>query len=246
MDTDGSYRERIYKYYTSGRLGPLAPATPDGLSSRAPYMRRMVKKHFPPDRDSRMLELGCGHGTLIYFAREAGYRNIRGVDVAWEQVKAAETLEIVGVEQGDLLESLEQEKDASLNTVIAFDVLEHLTREEILPVVDEVFRVLTPCGRWLIHVPNGASPFGNAVRYADLTHEIAFTRESLGQLFMASEFSALECYEDAPVVHGGKSAIRWALWQFIKASLRMYDAVETGELSKRRIYSRNLLAVATK
>jgi SAM-dependent methyltransferase len=136
--------------------------------------------------------------------------------------------------------------DASVDVVIAFDVIEHFTRDELLPFVDNVRRVLKPGGRWIIHVPNGESPFGGRMRYWDMTHELAFTRTSLAQLLLASGFAEVRCFEDEPVVHGAKSAVRWLLWKGFRGLLRLYIAAETGDAGRQHIFSQNLLAVARK
>jgi len=237
-------RERLYSNYVSaGQARP--PASLDGLAPRIPYLRRVIERHFPSDRAAAILEIGCGYGAMLHAAREAGYRNIEGVDVSHEQVDAAQTLGIAGVAQGDLLASLEKRPAASLDAVLAFDVLEHFGRDELIPLVDAVHRVLRPGGRWLIHAPNGESPFFGSIRYGDLTHELAFTRVSLSQLMLASGFSSLNAFEDEPVVHGMKSAARSAIWALLRAAMRIYTAAETGETSGH-VFTRNLLAVAIK
>lgn len=240
------YRPRVYDSYISSRPESIAPSTLDGLSPRAPYLRRLVRKHFPENKGASILDIGCGHGALIHFAREAGYRNVQGVDGSPEQVEAAQRLGIEGVEQGDLKEVLEAWPDAALDVVVAFDVIEHFTRDELLTLVDQTRRVLKPGGRWIIHVPNGESPFGGRMRYGDLTRELAFTRISLSQLLLASGFREVHCFEDSPVVHGAKSAVRWILWKGIRGMLRLYIATETGNASREHIFSQNMLAVATK
>lgn len=237
------YRSRIYGTYVSARPETLAPLKLCGLKPRAAYLRRMVQRHFPADLSAQVLELGCGHGALIHFARELGYCNVWGVDGSSEQVTAAKRLGINGVHDGDIQKTLSSQAKASLDVVVTFDVIEHFTRNELLPLVDEVYRVLRPGGRWIIHTPNGDSPFFGAVRYGDLTHELAFTCKSLQQLFLSSGFLKVDCYEDSPVVHGAKSAVRWILWKVIRALLRLYKGAETGDISKRHIFSQNLVAV---
>src|SRR5205085_1026457 len=173
--SETEYRARIYGSYVYGRQKAMAPDTLKGLVPRAPYLRRLIARHFPPDKDAAVLDLGCGHGAILFFARQAGYRNLRGVDGSLEQVAAARRLGIDAVEHGDLFETLNGEADGSLDVVIAFDVIEHLTRDELLRFVDQVWRVLRPNGRLIIHAPNGESPFGLRMRYWDMTHELAFT-----------------------------------------------------------------------
>jgi SAM-dependent methyltransferase len=238
-------RARIYAAYTSATNAPLAPDTLDGFTPRAAHLNRLIAEHFPADRSARILELGCGHGALLHFARKAGYANMSGVDGSPAQVAAAERLGIPGVRKGDLMGALRETPEASLDAVVAFDVLEHLTRDEILDAVDAIHRALKPGGRLILHVPNGSSPFGTLMIYSDLTHEVAFTPESLAQLFLASGWRKIECFEDPPAVHGLKSRVRALLWRAIRAALRFYLAVETGSRA-HTVLTQNLYAVAVK
>jgi hypothetical protein len=106
-------------------------------------------------------------------------------------------------------------------------------------------RILKPGGRWLIHVPNGASPFSGAALYNDFTHELAFTVESMTQLMLSSGFSGVEFYEDTPVVHGLKSWVRLVLWKLIRQALRFYLTVETGA-ANQPVLTQNFITVAVK
>ncbi len=242
--TPETYRTRIYGNYVKARQQPLAPTTLVGLSARGPYLRQMVQKHFPAEKKAAVLDLGCGHGALIYFAKQLGYTQVHGVDGSADQVAAARLLGIDGVEEGDLIQVLNAHLSASLDVVIAFDVMEHFTRDELLPFVDQVYRALKPGGRLIIHTPNAASPFFGTVRYGDITHELAFTSTSLNQLLLSSGFSNVCCFEDAPIVHGVKSAVRWVIWQGFRGLMRLYALAETG--TSDGVFSRNLLAVAFK
>lgn len=240
------YRQRIYGTYVTGRSDALAPQTLEGLAPRMPYLCWLVRTCMPPDRAAAILDIGCGHGAILYALQQAGYQHARGVDGSAEQVQAAARLGICGVAQGDLMQTLRESADTSLDVVIAFDVIEHFTKAELIPLVDEVQRVLRSGGRWVIHVPNGESPFGNRVRFGDYTHEQAFTRTSLEQLLLASGFARIETHEDRPIAHGFISTVRAALWRLIRAALLFYIAVETGSLDRRAVFSQNLLAVAWK
>lgn len=239
-----SYQERIFARYATARATPLAPTSLEGLQPRFPYLRRLVRRHFPRDRGAAIFELGCGHGAFLHVLHCEGYTNVRGVDGSPEQITAAQRLGIDGVSLGDVMEALMQIPDGSLDLLIAFDLIEHFTKDELLRLVDEAHRVLRPDGRWIVHVPNGESPFGGRMRYGDFTHELAFTRESLAQLLMSSSFSKVRCFEDKPVPHGAKSFIRAVLWALIRSGLLLAIAVETGAFDRKAVFSQNLLAVA--
>ncbi len=237
---------RIYQAYLSGRNDSADPVSIAGMVPRLPYLRRMITRCMPADRNATILDIGCGHGAILYALQQAGYSHARGVDGSAEQVEAAARLGIPGVEQGDLMQVLAGTPNASLDVVIAFDVIEHFTKAELIPLVDEVHRVLKPSGRWVIHVPNAESPFGNRVLFGDYTHEQAFTRTSLGQLLRSSRFARVDCFEDSPAPHGLKSAIRALGWRVIRAAMLAWIAIETGSLDRGAIFSQNLLAVAFK
>ena len=240
------YRERIYRFYLDARNQQLAPDSIDGLGPRAAHLERLVRKYFPLDRDAPIIDLGCGYGALIHFARRAGYRNVMGVDCSLQQVRAAELLGIDKIGHADLNEALQACADSSIDAVVTFDVIEHLHKEELTVFADEVCRVLRSGGRWIIHVPNGESPLGSRMRYWDFTHELAFTRESIAQLALSSGFSRLECHDDPPAVHGVKSAVRWLMWRGLCAGLHLWLAIETGDYDRDAIFSQNLYALAIK
>jgi cyclopropane fatty-acyl-phospholipid synthase-like methyltransferase len=241
-----NYRDRIYQYYVHARQQSLTPENTEGLRPRAAYLNKLIREHFPTDKNASILDLGCGHGALIYFARKAGFKNITGVDRSPEQVTEAKRLGIEGVCEGDLMRSLESLADESLDAVIAFDVIEHFTKEELLPFIDEVYRVLLKGGKWIIHTPNGEAPFGARMYFWDYTHELAFTRTSISQILKSSGFRTVICQEDAPIPHGLKSAIRWAIWKVIRGGLRFYMTVETGSGERDCIFTQNFLTIVQK
>lgn len=241
-----SYRQRVYGAYVSGRNEALAPDSLVGLAPRLPYLRKLIALCMPSDLQVTILDIGCGFGALLYALHQAGYINSRGVDGSAEQVQAAVRLGIAGVNQGDLMEVLAATPDASLDVVVAFDVIEHFSKSELIPLVDEVYRVLKPEGRWIIHAPNGESPFGGRVLFGDYTHEQAFTCTSLGQLLRSSGFESVNCFEDRPVQHGLKSAIRALGWRAIRGLLLAWIAIETGRLDRCAVFSQNLLVVSQK
>ncbi len=244
-DAPRRYRERIYGHYVEASGMGVAPISIAGLGPRIPYLERLVTRHFPARQDAAILDLGCGHGALIHVARSLGYTNIGGVDGSPSQVDAAKRLGIEGVRYGSMFEVVRALPDASLEAAVSFDVIEHLDRDELITFTDEVLRALKPGGRWIVHVPNGASPFGGAVLYGDLTHELAFTPESITQLALSSGFAAVEFAEDEPVVHGAKSYARLLAWKLIRAVLRFYLRAETGSVSQP-VLTQNFLAVLTK
>ncbi|HKP62019.1 MAG TPA: class I SAM-dependent methyltransferase [Polyangiales bacterium] len=243
MITD--HRSRMYARYRSlmGRDASVPVALGD--SSRRPFYDRLVRAYLPKDKSAAVLELACGDGGLLRCLAAHGYGDALGVDLSPEQVARARAAGTTRVEQADVFTALERLPESSKDVVIAIDLLEHLDKEEVMKLLDEVHRVLRPGGRLVMHTVNAESPFFGRVRYGDFTHRNAFTKLSIAQVCLAAQFARTECHEDPPTVHGLKSAVRWGLWQATRTVLRTALVAETGSL-ENPILSQNLLAVAFK
>ena len=214
------------------------------FAERQPYIEEIIRRHIAVDKETPILDLGCGHGAFVYFLRLNGYRSVSGVDVSHEQVTYARELGISGIIEGDLQEFLDNRESGMTGVVLLWDILEHLTREESFAVLDEVFRVLYPGGKCIIHVPNAEGIFGMRIRYGDLTHEQSFTASSARQLLKTIGFSEICAYEDKPVPHGIKSAVRRVIWDVGTVAHRLLLTAETS--ARGFILSQNMLVVAHK
>ena len=126
--------------------------------------------------------------------------------------------------------------------VLCLDVLEHFVREESISLLLEVKRVLKTGGRILLHVPNAEGIFGAKIRYADYTHEIAFTQKSISQLLQYVGFATVRSYEDKPIVQNLVGAIRRVLWTIFTLPYRFLHAIETGSFNVK--LSQNILVIA--
>ena len=65
----------------------------------------------------------------------------------------------------------------------------HFTKDELLTFVDEVFDVLKPSGRLLIHPLKGKSPFVVTLSDGDIAYEQSFTLVSLPKISLFFGFS---------------------------------------------------------
>jgi 2-polyprenyl-3-methyl-5-hydroxy-6-metoxy-1,4-benzoquinol methylase len=236
--SSSSWRQHFYTRYD--------PADKcDDFSSRCPYLKRTIEQFVPKDPDTRILDLGCGKGTLLCALRRSGYTNLTGVDLCPSQIAVARSFSIAEIEESDYLEFLSRCECDLFDVIITFDVIEHLTRADLMKLGGQIRRVLSTGGRWIIHAPNAAGIFGNRIRYADATHEQAFTPESIRQWAEKLGFYESATYEDKPVVHGVKSLLRRGIWEIFRTATTVCLAAETGQTSQL-ILSQNLTAVLTK
>lgn len=239
----GDWRSHLYsRYVTSGQGGAGAE---NRFASQKPMYDALIKTYFPEDLASSILDIACGAGGMLFALKEKGYFNIAGCDLSPEMIALAHRLGVSEAVEGDMHCRLNSTPDASQDVVIAMDVLEHLTREQLFCTGAEIVRVLKPAGRLIAHVPNAAGIFGSAVRYGDLTHELAFTEASIRQFLRVVGFGKIECFEDRPHVHGIKSLVRAGLWPALSLPFRLLNAVEAGRLAGV-ILSRNMTVVGFK
>lgn len=98
-------------------------------------------------RTREVLDLCCGYG--FYFNINPKARGVDGDPVSVAQL-AAQGFDVV---QADVLKGLPY-AEGEFEHVVAHDVLEHFSMDELKILLHEVHRVLAPGGRFWVFVPN--------------------------------------------------------------------------------------------
>jgi 2-polyprenyl-3-methyl-5-hydroxy-6-metoxy-1,4-benzoquinol methylase len=229
-------RNRLYESYASQHSGPgSADAT------RVNY-QRAIRPLLPPPSAGPVVDIGCGSGQLVRCLLADGYE-AAGIDVSPEQVALARAAGLgQQVRQGDY-RALLSGRPGELAAVTATDLLEHLTKPEVLDTFDAVARALRPGGKFVARVPNAVSPFGGHVRYGDFTHETWYTARSVRQLAAAAGLCPVQVIGCPPPPHGAVSALRATLWKPVSGLLKLALAVETGAV-RGHIVTQNLTFAA--
>jgi 2-polyprenyl-3-methyl-5-hydroxy-6-metoxy-1,4-benzoquinol methylase len=205
--------------------------------------RRDIRPLLPPPSAGPVIDIGCGQGELVRLLLADGY-DAEGVDVSPEQVAVAHAAGLNRVRRGDYRHML-MERQSQLAAVTATDVLEHLTKDEVLDTFDRVIEALTPGGVLVARVPNAVSPLGGHVRYGDFTHESSYTARSVRQLAAAAGFRSVAVQPCPPVAHGLMSAARVVAWKPVSGLFKIALAAETGVL-RGHVVTQNLRFVAHK
>lgn len=212
----------------------------------------IVERFFPKQKDARILEVGCGDGRLIEAARRAGYENVIGVDASPSMIELARArLEDTGIITDecfildDAATYVSNQQPGSVDLIVAIDVVEHLQLHETIRFFSAARTALSPGGRVLIQVPNGASPFHGRILHGDVTHYRAFTDKSVHQIASIAGFRAVETIESAPAPSGLKSTLRAFLWKLVRIPAVISLAIETGQI-RGHILTINLFSVLTK
>lgn len=218
--------------------------TKEDYKTFIPYGQHIIKNCFPRDKSIKIMDMGCGIGGFIKVFRDSGYLNVMGIDASQESVVFANMCGVHQVQHGEIFDSFKKMEDEELDVILFLDVLEHFKIEDNIELLREANRVLKPSGSVIIHVPNASGIFGSKIRYADITHEMAFTESSLTQLTRYVGFNQCICFEDKPIIHGVVSIIRRFYWMLATAGFRLLHAAETGSFKIK--LSQNILFQATK
>jgi SAM-dependent methyltransferase len=225
-----AFREELYRGYVSSAKGPAETWW------RHKYLPLLADL----DRNAPILELGCGSGELLAFLRQHGFVHARGVDISPEQVLRARARG-VAAEVADIFEVLGHEQAA---LIIAVDVLEHFTRDELVRLAPLLYQALLPGGRLLIQTANGAGLFPRQVIYGDLTHMTILTPQTLAQLLRPCGFQTLQFYETGPIPIRLRGRVDVALWTLLKGVANFVRTVETGK--RQAIWTENFICLAAK
>jgi SAM-dependent methyltransferase len=224
-------RARLYESYASQHSGP-------GSAGVALLIyRRDIRPLLPSRSAGLVMDIGCGSGHLVGCLLGDGY-DATGVDISPEQVALAHEAGILQVKHGDYLGFL-RDRPGQLGAVTAIDLLEHLTKPEVLSTFEAVAAALRPGGSFIARVPNAVSPFGGHIRYGDFTHETWFTARSVCQLAAAAGFGPVRVLDCPPPVHGIASAVRAAVWKPVSGLFKLALAAETGAV-RGHIVTQNL------
>jgi len=236
----GDYRDCLYsKYATQHVLPRKGTATVEEFQSRNGLYSAHFNRFLPHDRQARILDVGCGNGSLVWWLQRKGFANAEGIDLSPEQIDIAKALGVANVQRADAITHLAR-NTRSYSTIVARDLLEHLKKEEILDLLDLCREALMPGGTLVVQVPNASTPLASHYRYADFTHEVSFTMSSLRQVFLATGFSDPKFYPyDIPRRNRLK---RWCLWKIAELTFKLMFAAELGR--ERLIVTRNLIGSA--
>ncbi len=240
---DGPYAYRDLLYANYARAQTKSWLTPDQRADARWITATLRRLHgwLPDDRRIRCLDLGCGAGQVLQLLSSTGYSDLRGVDLSSQAVKLARKRGFEVVEE-DLLKYLRTSSER-FGLIIAFDVIEHFTRDELLELLDLVWKHLEPGGRVIIQTPNALSPWAASYRYGDMTHEWIFDPILLASVLELVGFVRWQFRGVTPYVHGFKTALRWLVWKAIWAGCAVWNLAEIGSM-RGGVYTRNMACVA--
>ena len=193
------------------------------------------------NREQPALEIGCGDGSFLVVLMDAGFTRIRGVEPSpsYQEIVPAGTIVRCYAQ-----EYLAQAPDASIGTVVALDVFEHIPAGELRQLLGLLYEKLVPGGLLMFRVPNLAGGLGLFNYHGDLSHVTALNEVSLRQLAFGSAFGGFSVHAE-PLAYprsfaGLAGLLLWPPYRICTQAVLAAFGI------RARVLSPNLVCVMTK
>jgi 2-polyprenyl-3-methyl-5-hydroxy-6-metoxy-1,4-benzoquinol methylase len=237
------FKEQFFQRYVSTHIIPRkGRPTIAEFRKKAVLYEKQLGGFIPQNKASKVIDIGCGSGALVWWLQQKGFKNVTGIDASDEQISTGKDLGVPNLVTSCAFKYL-REFAYDIDLVVARDVLEHFQKNEALELCQLTAKVLRRGGGFLVQVPNAESPFFGRIRYGDLTHDAAYCVSSLNQLLRMAGFSEVQCYPVRPAGSGYKSFVRSMLWRLIETAMKLCLYAEIGSDAMNSIVTQDLIAV---
>jgi SAM-dependent methyltransferase len=148
-----------------------------------------LKQQLPKNKDSKILDIGCGLGQTLSKLREFGYMSLTGIDISNEAINTCKKKGLDVFQINDISDFISREK-GGYDFAVMSHVLEHLDKNKVISTLSYIKNeLLNHDGKLLIMVPNAQSPTGTYWAYEDFTHNTLFTAGSMIYVLKSAGFN---------------------------------------------------------
>ncbi|MFT3791168.1 MAG: methionine biosynthesis protein MetW [Rudaea sp.] len=141
----------------------------EDIRQRLSYYLPLLRDSAVGEEGAAVLDIGCGRGEWLELLRDERIA-ARGVDI--DEAMVAECAgRGLAAEAGDAIAYLKRLPDNALGALTGFHIIEHVTLETLLELIDEAHRVVQPGGLVIFETPNPENVVVGACNfYIDPTH----------------------------------------------------------------------------
>jgi SAM-dependent methyltransferase len=202
-----------------------------------------LARYLPQDRGAPILDVGCGWGQFLWWLRQRGYTNARGIDLGADQERHCRALGLDVIQVGDSTAFL-RDCSAQFEMITLHHVIEHMPAHEGLDFLRATRQSLCAGGLIVVQTPNMGAVSAGFARYIELTHATGYTENSLGEALGHAGFHVT-------AVFGGRTPVRARPRRLFLLGLQvacrlLWRIMLVSELGSDapRVLQKNLFAVA--
>jgi len=211
----GAYRD--WKSWDEGTFGDLSTV------NRRYLEEELSTSGITLTAESKVLEIGFGNGSFATFCRDIGcaYTATEIDPELVDRANAAGYTAVLAPE--DLTEAFPGQR---FDLIACFDVLEHLTQDQITAMLTQFRALLSDRGKVLARFPSGDSPFSVAMYNGDITHRSWIGRGAVLQYCVSTGLKPEQIRHPALPLSGiglkrtlrraPIAAVRWLTRKFVR------------------------------
>lgn len=132
-------------------------------------------------KDKHLLDIGFGEGKLLAWAKAKG-AYVHGVEIQKNSIKAAKKNNIPA------WSNVKEIKNTEFDIICLFDVLEHLSINEIKLLFSEIHKIANEEAIILVRFPNAQCAASLVYQYGDATHISTLSKPILEQIIPEAQF----------------------------------------------------------
>jgi SAM-dependent methyltransferase len=217
--------------------------------------KRMGRKYswsyrdlLPSERDSSILDIGCGVGHFLKMLEDEGYTDCTGIDASTDAIEICRAKVRAEVHLADACSYL-TDRLPSVDCIVSMHVIEHMNLPEARTFINLTLRALRPGGTLIVATPNADSPWAGHCMFDDLTHKRLYTPRTLRQLLTQSGFGMVSILAERPAPYDVPTFFRWFASAVLHLIRQVTFAIEIGPgrcLRSDMILTPGIIAVAKK
>ena len=181
--------------FDTHRLDALYAALEDRFRGSREEIKDRFRIYLPYVEAARasgdVIDLGCGRGEWLELLTESGIK-ARGVEMNRVLIEQCRERGLE-VDDDDMLAHLRSLPNESARAVTGFHIIEHVSIDALVSLLDEAMRVLRPGGVAIFETPNPENVLvGSNFFYLDPTHLHPLPHELMQFLFESRGFHPIE------------------------------------------------------
>jgi 2-polyprenyl-3-methyl-5-hydroxy-6-metoxy-1,4-benzoquinol methylase len=236
------YRQVLYQDYYQNQSGRhFQLQIEDKMNRDEQLFRAEILPFIPKNKDIKLLDIGCGFGSLINLFKKEGYSTLKGIDLSESQVKIAHDFGMINEIESTDISTYLADKENYFDVITGIDIIEHFSKDELIELLNTIKKSLRSGGIAIFRTPNIDAPFATVFANGDFTHENYMNSSSATQLCLSMGFTNIEVRSSHLRVEGFlKEIIRVITWAIISATIKLV-LFASARSSKNVILSPNMI-----